>query len=67
MKESEIEKITMNILENKGKRVFTSVGVSRFSDRAGGGVCPERFIVSAAVIVAGKTKPGGCPKNKKSR
>src|SRR5215204_1256101 len=57
----EIQKITMNILQNQRKFSFAPVAAPRFADRARRRVCPERLVIRAAIVVTGKSESAGRP------
>src|ERR1700733_6874692 len=52
--QGEVQEIAMDILDDQGKSALAEIALARFADRAGGRVRPERFVVRAAVIVAGE-------------
>ena len=61
--EREIQEIAMDVLHDERKRALTEIGFARFTNRAGGRVRPERFIISAAIVIAGQPKSARRPKN----
>ena len=63
----EIEKITVNILDDEREVAFAQISFARFAHGAVDRVSPKRFVVSAAIIVTGETKTGGNPKNQEAR
>src|ERR1022692_801011 len=63
----EVEKIAMNILNDKRKAVFAEIRFARFTDSATNRVSPERFVIRAAIIIASEAKPCGHPQNQEGR
>ncbi len=59
----EVEKITMNILQNKRKLSLAAIAVTWLADGTRGRVCPERFVIRAAIVITGETKTRRRPKN----
>jgi len=65
-KDSEIEEIAMNVLEDEGKSAFTRVifAEARFADGTGGRVEKKGPVVSFAVVVAGRAETEWPAENK---
>jgi hypothetical protein len=63
----EKDKVAMNVLHDKGKRVFSTVSVSRFSYGARRRVSPECLVIRAPEIIAGEAYAYGDPNNEKRR
>ena len=59
----EVEKITMNILQNKRKLSLAAIAVTWLADGTRGRVCPERFVIRAAIIITSETKTRRSPEN----
>ena len=54
----------MNVLQDKRKPSLAPITLTRFADGARGRVCPERFVICAAIVITGETKTGRRPENK---
>jgi hypothetical protein len=61
--EREIEKITVNILHDEREGTFAEISLARLAHGAGRWVSPEGLVVGSAIIVTGKPKAAGRPKN----
>ena len=59
----EIQKIAVDILQDQRKGAFAPIGLARFAYGAGRRIGPERFVVGAAVVVAGDAKTAGGPED----
>src|SRR5258705_8920299 len=51
--QSNIHEVTMYILHDQRKGIFTTILFARLRNRAGRRICPKGFIISPAVIIAG--------------
>src|ERR1700744_5887370 len=63
----EIQKIAVNILQDKRKRGFAWIPDAGFTNGARGPISPERFIIRAPIIITGEPKAGRRPKHQESR
>src|SRR5262245_21879167 len=63
--EREVEKIAMQILEQKQVRLAAIVVATRLTDGAGGWIEKEGAIVGLAIVVAGHTKAAGSREDQK--
>lgn len=63
----EIEKIPMDVLEDERKRFLASIFMPRLTDGTPGRICPERLVVSPAIVITGKSKSAGRPEDHESR
>src|SRR5213083_976442 len=61
--QGEIQKVSMDVLENQRERALPSVMFSRLAYGARRRIRPERLIVGSAVVVAGQSKSAGRPEN----
>ena len=61
--EREIQEIAMHVLHDERKRALTEIGFARFTNRAGGRVRPESFVIRAAIVIAGQPKSARRPQN----
>ncbi len=52
----EIEKVTVNILEDEREVALTPISLARLADRAIDGIEPESLVVSPTIIITGETK-----------
>ena len=57
----------MHILHDEREGTFAEIGFARFADGAGRRIGPERFVIRAAVIIAGETKTARRPQNQQRR
>ena len=55
----EPQKVAMKILQNEGKTSLSKIALAGLAHRARRRVSPERFVIRAAVVVAGQTKQAG--------
>ena len=53
----------MDVLHEEGKGILAAIRLTRFADRAGRRIGPERLVVSPAVIVAGQPKTARRPED----
>src|SRR5262249_20789445 len=65
-KECQIKKVSMDVLQDQREFALAAVTRTRFANGACRRVCPERLVVSTAVVVARQAKSTGCPQNKQS-
>ena len=61
------QKLAVKILKNQRKAVLAPVGFAGLAYGASGRIGPERFVVSAAVVVAGEAEKAGYPENQQGR
>ena len=59
--------VAMEVLQDERKRVLAPVALARLPDRARRRVHPERLVVGAAVVVAGKPEEAGNRQNQQRR
>jgi hypothetical protein len=59
--QGDVKKVTMYILNNKRKGIFSPVALTGFCYRAGGRIGPERFIIGTPVIITGKPEQTWSP------
>ncbi len=59
----EVKKITMNVLQNKRKLSLAEIMRARLADGTRGRVCPERFVIRAAIVITSETKTRRSPEN----
>src|ERR1700680_2347774 len=52
----QVHKIAMHVLHDQREVTFAEVFLSRLTDSAVGRIGPERFVVSAAIVVASQTE-----------
>src|SRR5712692_2067090 len=50
-KQREIKKIAVNVLHDEREGTFAEISFARFAHRACRWISPERFVVSAAVVI----------------
>ena len=56
----------MNILQNQREFALAAIIMTaRFADRTAYRISPKRFVIRAAIVIAGKTKSAGRPQNQK--
>ncbi len=55
----------MEVLEDERKGSFAEIGLARFADGARRRIRPERFVIRAAVVVAGEAEEAGDPEDEK--
>src|SRR5205085_9514520 len=65
--DAEIQKVAVNILHDQRKEALAQIGLARLPDCAGGRIGPERFVIRAAIVVAGESKKAWRPKNQERR
>ena len=53
----------MDVLQHERKRSLAQIGLARLSHRAGRRIGPERFVVRAAVVVAGEPEAARRPRS----
>src|SRR5438552_17452195 len=51
-----VEEVAVHVLQDERQRGLAAVALARLADRAGVRVGPERFVVRAAVVVAGEAE-----------
>ena len=66
-KQREVKKVAVDILHDERKGIFAQISLTSLGNGASGWVCPERFVVSAPVVVTGEPKPARSPQNQKGR
>ena len=66
-KERKIQKIAVHILHDERERSLAEVGLARLANRARGWISPKRFVVCAAIIIAGEPKSARSPEHQKRR
>jgi hypothetical protein len=59
----EAEEIAVKILEYEREPALAKVSLARLAHGASGGISPKRFVVGAAIVVAGETEPAGDPQD----
>ena len=59
----EIQKVAMDVLKDQRERALAEIVLARLADGAGGRVGPERFVVCAAIVVAGEAESAGRPED----
>ena len=57
--EREIQKISMNVLQDQRKFSLAAIVVTRLAYGTCRRVGPKRFVISAAIVVAGEAKSAG--------
>src|SRR5258706_5284682 len=50
----EVQKIAVNVLKEQGPVALAPVGLARLADGAGDRICPPRFVIRAAIVIAGE-------------
>jgi hypothetical protein len=63
----QIHEVTMNILDQERKEIFTPVACTAFSHRARRRVHPESPVIRPAIVIAGQSEPGRRPQNQNRR
>src|SRR5262245_65168254 len=63
--DSQIKKVAMNILEDEGKGMLAQILLSGFDHSTGRGVSPERFVISASIVVASQAEQSRRPEDEK--
>ena len=63
----EPQKVAMKILHDERKASFPQISLARLAHRARRRIGPERFVIGAAVVVAGHTEQAGNPENEQRR
>jgi hypothetical protein len=66
-KESKIEEVSMDILDNERKGIFPPVMFSRFAYGAGRRIGPKGLVVGTPIIITGETKPPRGPEDEQGR
>src|SRR5215475_11280434 len=61
--ESQIKKITMNILNDQRKRSFAQISLPRLTDGARRWVCPKCFVICTAIVIAGDAETTWSPQD----
>src|SRR5688572_6116775 len=61
--QSEVKKVSMNVLQNQWKGTFAPIVLARFSDCARRGIGPEGPVVGPAIVVTGETESSRSPQN----
>src|SRR6185369_11128988 len=62
-REREIKKIPVHVLKNQRKRTLAEITLAGLAYRARRRVRPERFVISASVVVTRQPKAAGRPKD----
>src|SRR5436190_384780 len=65
--QGEIKEIAVNVLQDQRKGILAPIRFPRFGYGAGRRVGPERFVIGAAIVVAGETKSSRRPKDQERR
>src|SRR3954468_21267685 len=63
--ERQIEKVPMHSLHDQRKRPFAPIRLPRLANGAGRRVCPEGFVIRAAIIITGEPKSARRPQDEK--
>ena len=58
----QIKKKTMRVLQDKRERALAAIMFPELANSAGWRVCPESFVIGAAIVIASETEPGWRPK-----
>ena len=53
----------MHVLHDQWERTLAPVALARLTYSAGRRIGPERFVVSATIIITGEPEATRCPKN----
>jgi hypothetical protein len=53
----------MDVLNPERPIALANIALARFTHGTGGGIGPERFVISTAIVVAGEAKASGCPED----
>src|SRR5689334_4328834 len=61
------QKVAVKVLHYQRKPAFSQVRLARLADSACRRVSPERFVISAAVVIAGQAEKTWYPKNQQRR
>src|SRR3954469_21779425 len=59
----EVQKIPVHVLEDEREESLPQVAMARFSNRAGQRIGPERFVIGAAIVIAGEAESARRPQN----
>src|SRR2546430_1893232 len=62
-----IQKVSVNVLHDERKGSLAAIRLARLAHGAGRRVGPERFVVSAAIVVTGQPEPARRPENEECR
>src|SRR5262245_18026018 len=63
----EVEKVSMDVLEDQRKLSLAAIIVSRLTDRTCRRIRPKCFVVRAAIVITGEPKSARSPKDQKRR
>src|SRR4051812_8473352 len=62
----EIQKVSMDVLQDQREFTLAAIFVSRFADGACYRVGPKRFVIGSAVVIASEPKSAGGPQDQES-
>ena len=65
--QGKVKKVTVNVLNDQGKRVFAEITLARFAYGTGGRVSPKSLVVGTAIVVTGHSKAGRKGQNQQGR
>ena len=65
--ERDVEEIAVNVLHDQRERTLAQISFTWLADSTGGRIRPERFVIRAAIIIAGKAQAARCPENQQCR
>lgn len=65
--QSEVKKITMNVLQDERKGSLSYVSLSRLAYGARRRISPECLVISSAIVITGEAKAAGSPENDQRR
>src|ERR1051325_4991465 len=66
-KKGEVQKVSVDVLDDQRKRALPAVAFARLSDGAVERIGPECLVVRPAVVVTGNPEPGGKWKDQERR
>src|SRR5690242_7027046 len=52
--DAEVKEVAMSILHDQRKKSFAQISFARLANRAGWWIGPERFVIRAAIVIAGQ-------------
>ena len=61
--DGDVSEVAVDVLKNQRPFLFAAIIIAGLADAARRGVLPKRLVVSAAIVVASKTKAAGRPEN----
>src|SRR3954454_1074375 len=61
----DVEEVAVDVLDDEGEGTFAEVSLARLADGTVRRIGPERFVVSAAVVVTREAKTAGSPQDQK--